>query len=499
MTMTGGDRRAKGLIGRLRRAEEGMTIAEVLVAALILVAGSLAVLSLVSAAARNSYRSEQSQVVSNRLQSEMEKIQQLPYDQIALTGLPPDSTDTNNPGWRVSGSSYSITQDGSQLRPLAYNGSSLYGGGTVSGGAVDPTPTHFTSGDVGGTIYRYVVWENDPSCPETTCPGSQDLKRVIVAIALDATGAGGTAHFRHYQELQTQISNPQTSPVNDPNPGPACTGGADCQPDGTCTGTDCTGGATTTTDKPWTFWLTDTTCENATRQPVTGDHLTHNTRGACGTGLQTGNSPGAPDLMVNQAPPLVGETPLFDYATDVEPATGADHDKGLQMLRGSTTTCDPQALTIPSGPEQDQPTRFQQLHEWLSPAVPTGYDVQLSGTGTLNLWSQTVNGAAYAGKVCVWVFVQSTDSGGNTVRTAAVNGSTPYFSYSQAQWPTGWTEVHVPLSFSLSTHLTSGSRLGLIVAVDRDGTGSDGLQFLYDEPSFDSRLEVKTASVVPSL
>src|SRR5207248_8161004 len=116
----------------------------------------------------------------------------------------------------------------------------------------------------------------------------------------------------------------------------------------------------------------------------------------------------------------------------------------------SPTTGDPHALTIPSGPEQDQPNRFQQLHEWLSPAVPTGYDVQLSGAGTFNLWSQTVNAAAYAGKVCVWVFVQNTDSGGNMVRTAAVNGSTPYFSYSQAQWPTGWTEIHVPLSFTLS-------------------------------------------------
>jgi Tfp pilus assembly protein PilE len=479
----------------LIRSEEGMTIVEVMVAAMILVIGSLAVFSLVGTAARGSYRSEQSQVVSNRLQQEMEQIQQLPYNQIALTGVPPDSTDTNNPAWRVEGTSYSITQDGAQPHPLVYNGSALYGGGTVSGGAVAPGPTAFTSGDVTAKIYRYIVWQNDPSCPDATCPGSQDMKRVIVAIALDGGPVGGTV--RHYQELQTQISNPATSPPNDPNPGPACTGGADCQPDGTCTGTDCTGtGGTNAT--PWTFWLTDTTCDNSTRQAVTADHLTHNTRGNCSAGLRTGNDPGAPDLMVNQAAPLSGETPLFDYATDVEPTINPDQDKGLQLLRPSTTGCDSQALTVATGAEQDQPTRFQQLHEWLSPAVPTGFDVQLDGTGTFNLWTQTVNGASYNGEVCVWIFVQGTDGTRTAAANTALNGAS-YFVYQQSVWPTGWTELHIPLAFTLSSHLSAGTRLGLIVGVDRDGTGSDGMQVLYDEPSFDTRLELMTHSTPPSL
>src|SRR5436309_372196 len=153
---------------RVLRRDDGMSIAEVMVAMLILAAGSLAVLNLIASAAHNSYRGEQSQVVNDRLQQEIEKIVQLPYDQIALTGLPTDSADTNNPAWRVQGSNYSITQDGTDPAPLVYNGSALYGGGSVSAGAVNPAPTHFTSGDVGGTIYRYVVWRNDPTCPDVT-------------------------------------------------------------------------------------------------------------------------------------------------------------------------------------------------------------------------------------------------------------------------------------------------------------------------------------------
>ena len=477
-----------------------MSMAEVMVAMLVLAAGSLAILNLISSAAHSSFRNEQSQVVSDRLQQEMEKIQQLPYEQIALTGLPADSTSTSSPAWRVQGTNYSITHDGTQPAPLVYNGSSLYGGGTVSGGAVDPTPTHFTSGDVGGTVYRYVVWRNDPTCPDSTCPGSQDFKRVIVAITYDTTPTGGT---RQYQELFKDLSNPATSPLNDVNPGPACTGGADCS-NGSCTGTNCTGGGDPNyTGTPWTFWLTDTSCDNSSRQAITADHQTHNTRGLCQAGQRIGNDPGAPDLMVNQAAPLVTETPLYDYATDVEPAQNAGQDKGLQLLHGSGSGCDSQALTVPSGPEAEQ-TRFQQLHEWLSPPIPSGDEVHLDGSGTLDLWTESIGGASYAGRICIWLFVRSTDSGGSAVNTAAINNAPPlagaqYFTYGQTTWPTGWTELHIPLKFTQGLSLSPGTRVGLAVGIDPAGTSSDGLQFLYDEPSFDSRLELKTPTSPPTL
>src|SRR5215213_5296590 len=173
MTRGTANTRLRRCLRRVAPREDGMSMAEVMIAMLVLAGGALAVLNLIGAAAHSSYRGEQSQVVSDRLQQEMERIQSLPYDQIALSGLPADSTDTTSPAWRVQGTSYSVTQNGSQPAPLVYNGSSLYGGGTVSAGAVSPTATHFVNGDVGGTIYRYVVWRNDPTCPDSTCPGSQ--------------------------------------------------------------------------------------------------------------------------------------------------------------------------------------------------------------------------------------------------------------------------------------------------------------------------------------
>jgi hypothetical protein len=462
---------------------------EVMVAALVLTLGSLAVLGLVSTQAHNTFRSEQSQVVSNRLQGEMEKIKQLPYSQIALSSLPADTVDTTDPRWRLAGTNFSVTQDGTQTRALVYNGSALVGGGTVSGGTVSPGPDTFTSGDVSGTIYRFIVWENDPSCPESSCPGSQDLKRVIVAVRLNTTAVGGP---RHYQELQTQISDPNAT-VGGTNPG--------CQSN--CNKT------------PWTFFLTDTptTCGVTDRQNITGDHLVHNTNGACSAGLQdssgctttlgvTSCPAGTPDLMVTHAPPLVDESPLYDYATDIEPTNNPTLDKGLQMPKPGSSGCLSslfQPLTNASGtllPDPDA-TRMQTIHKWLSNPMGNGFNVTLDGTGTLDLWTQTVDAATYTGKICFWIFERHLNVLGVPVDTPAVNvdlSNVTYFQHSPAGgvWPTTWTELHIPLHFNLSLNLGPQSRVGFALQVERSGTSGGGLQFMYDEPSFDSRLIVNT-------
>jgi hypothetical protein len=470
------------------RSEEGLTVVEVLVAAVIMVVGGLAVLQVVDATARNNYRAEQSQVVSNRLQEEMEKIKQLPFEQIALTGIPADTSDTTDPRWRTSGTNFAVTQQGGSSQPLVYNGGALYGGGSVEEGTIDPTPIPFTSGDVHGTIYRFVVWDNDDTCSEAECPGSQDLKRVVVAVRLDTTASGGV---RHYQELQTQISDPAAEPVDNSNPGPDGDGDGipDPPPD--------------PDEKPWTFFLTDTSCDQATRQPITADHLSHNTRGACALGQKTGNDPGAPDLLFTEASPLDPESPIYDYATDVEPTVDPGLDKGLQLLPQSSAGCSIDALSVRSSPDSPEADSFQRVHKWVSPPIPDGFDIELDGGGTLDLWTRTVNGAGYAGKICVWLFIRKEDALGTTTDLPASNmdlAGAGYFTHTQSPWPTTWTEIHAPLNFQFSEHLVAGTRLGLAVAIDSSGTGdgSQGLQFMYDEPSFDSRLEIATHSPVPT-
>jgi hypothetical protein len=189
--------------------------------------------------------------------------------------------------------------------------------------------------------------------------------------------------------------------------------------------------------------------------------------------------------MVTSAPPLTAEAPLWDYATDLEPPTNPDQDKGLQMPTASTNGCLSslfQPLINGSGaliPDPDA-TRMQTIHKWVSPPIGTGFNVTLSGTGILDLWTESINGASYNGRICVWLFERHLNVLGVPVDTPAVNlNATPnatYFVGAQNPWPTGWTELHIPLRFNPTT-LGPNSHLGLAIQVERSGT-AEGMQFL---------------------
>jgi hypothetical protein len=499
----------RALLRRLAHSEAGMSMAEVVIAMLILAAGSLAVLNLITASAHSSYRNEESQVVTNRLQQEMEKIRSFPYEKIALTTLPANSTDPNSPAYRVQGANYAVNRDGTGAAPMVYNGSSLVTGGSVCDathdcGIIDPTPTHFTSGDVSGTVYRYVVWQDDPTCPAASCPGAQDLKRIIVAITLDSTPAGGA--MPRYQELDAQVTDPTSQP-----------------PTNQCT-SNCGGGGPSGT--PWTFWITDTPCNNTTRQPLVGDHLVHSTDGNCSSGKQDSSNcstnilnvtscpAGAPDLMVTDPPSLSTETPLYDYSTDIQ-SSNPSQDKGLMMPKPSSSLgngCLTNSLFQPLTslgaliPDPNT-TRMQTLHRWVSDPMGTGFNVTLTGKATLDLWTQSINAAAYSGNICIWLFTRTVVAGvpvdtpvtptlGSQGATSPLSctGFATFYQCSVATWPTGWTELHIPLNFNVGVTLGPTTQLGMALQVERAGTSGGGMQVIYDEPSFDSRLQVNTTT-----
>lgn len=453
-----------------------MTIVEVVIAGMIMIVGGLGVLGIVDAASHNTFRAEQSQALANILQGEMEKLRQIPYEELALEELPGHASDPENPNSRISSLSFFYTgRNGTGLKPLVYNGGSS-GGETIKGGTVDPGPVPFQVGNVKGSIYRYVVWD---TCPSSLCQDGRHLKRAIVVASLAQTASGGS---RRYQEIQGQFVDPEVEPAVFPSQEP---GGSD--------------------SAAWTLWLTDTPCDKATRQQppaAGGDHASHNTRGDCDDGLHTNSVPGAPDLMWPAAPPE--ETNHgYDYSTDVEPAKGTD--EGLQLLPGldcESTQATELARGAAIAPDP-HPDAFQKVHRWLSPSLEGSEDLLLTGEGTLSLWTRTLGGAVYPGRICAWIFVRS-HSEGAVSDTFAVNLGPPLsldFSYFAQSWPSsGWTEISLPLSFGYADEggalpLSPGSRLGLALSVGDDS--SSALQLLYDAPSFDGRLEVATTGALP--
>lgn len=465
------------------RREDGMTVVEVVVAGLILVLGALGVLGVVDAATHNTYRAEQSQVVANVLQGEMEELRATPYAELALTALPAHSDDPADPDNRVASTEFFYTgRDGTGLKQLVHNGGTS-GGETIEGGTVDPGPSSFQVGDVTGTIDRYVVWD---TCPASLCADGKHLKRVVVTASLDDTGPGGA---RRYQEAQGQIVDPQAEPSSFPSQEP---GGNDTV--------------------PWTLWLTDTPCSESERQPLPpeeGSHPTHNTRADCAQGPQEGvNVPGAPDLLWPVGPEEEGEEEelKYDYATDVEPQPEGDH--GLQLLPGGecgSTAMKELAVGVATEPDED-PTVFQQVHRWLSPPVPESEspdDLLLTGTGTLTVWTRTISEAVYEGRLCAWLFVRGYEEG-TVTDTLAVNLGPPtsfHFEHFAASWPSeGWTEIALPLSFGYAEEggalpLAPGDRLGLALAVG--GDTPTGLQLIYDTKSYESKLHLATTGAEP--
>lgn len=474
MSATGKVRAASGkAAARLAQAEGGLTVVEVIVAGMIMVVGGLGVLGMVDVSSRNTFRAEQSQVVSNVLQREMEAIKGRPYEEIALmTPLPMQEGGENNPNSRIAASAFDVdrSQAAQDLMPL------------VSGGTVAPGPTSFAVEDVSGTIYRYVVWDE---CPEAwQCEEGELMKRVIVAVKLASTAPGGVE--RRYQELQGQIVDPETQPAENPGPPP---GGGDAV--------------------QWRLLLTDTPCDQPERKEhpeANGSHPTHNTRGDCAAGLQEGNTPGAPDLLWSVAPNSV-EDFKYDFATDVNPQP--DNDQGLQLLPGGA--CDSAAMTalaigaaVEPDPGPDEKA-FQRVHRWLSvpiPGEPSDESVVLTGSGTVNLWTRTVGEVPYQGRVCAWLFVRSY-AGTSITDALALNVGPPlstHFDHFTTAWPhSGWEEVFLSLNFEADgggqVELPPGSRLGLALSVGADTP--TGLQFVYDEPSFDTGLEVATTGAVP--
>ena len=466
--------------------EDGFTVFEMLVASMILLMGMMATLTAFDSATRNTLRLKESQVLLDRAQQELESIRALPYNQIALSALPAHSQDPDSPHSRVSGGRFSLSKNPTTPRfaELVYNGSSLYGGGTVSGGTVAPQSSVITTGDLQMVVYRYVVWQRDANCPNTapagqpSCPGNQDFKRVIVAVRL--TSGGSNFSDRPYVEVQSDFIDPTESALTDPVAGP----------DGVVSAQQ--------------FWLSDTPCASAgdtVRSEVNADHLLHNTLGTCSSGPKTGGTtPGAPDALLTSAPPdpFLDDPSLpgvFDYSNDfaLEPSP-PDGDRGVQIRRQDASGCTYNSASLGADPQT-------KIHRWVSDPLPATFTA--TGHATLEFYTAAINNALHTGRLCIYIFRRNGSQ--DTMVTNPATGL-PYFTYPPSageSWPRatptasdplGWKKIRFDMDFT-QFDISEGHRLGVALSTERSGTTYDaGLQVLYDHHLTPSRIEVETTT-----
>jgi type II secretory pathway pseudopilin PulG len=453
--------------------ESGFTIVEVLVATLILTIGAMTTFGLLTAATKNTQRAKASQVALNRAQQEMESLRSLPNKQLAMTATPEASTNPLEPNYRVSGGSFDlIRQPSSSPATMVVNGTPLYGPGFVAGGVVDPGPTAFTSGDVSGRIYRYVVWRDDVQCG-AGCPGPQDFKQIIVAVKLNTPG--NQSGERGYVEVQSDFVDPTDGPEADPLPA------AD--------------GKVVTAQQ---FFLSDTPCSSSgstSRQSITGDHPLHDTRGTCANGPQNA-APGAPDALLLSGPPDpapddASNPAFYDYSNDayLEPELNPDKDLGLQLRPDDTEGChwEPIGKTTPQS----------QVHRWVTD--PMAAPFTLTGNVTLEIYARTLNEAQHTGTLCVYLFKRHEETPLVATDSILLNKTTsnPYFPYTptaNADWPSSsWGTFRPTMNFITPPYtIPAGDRLGVAVSLELKNTPVAAVQLMYDHPQYPARLEVDT-------
>jgi hypothetical protein len=446
-----------------------MTIIEVVVAAMVLALGAAATFGVLTSATKNTQRAKAAQIALNRAQLEMETLRSLEDDQLAMTSAPPHSNNRLSPNYRVFNGNFALIREPpSSYAPMVFNNGSLYGGGVIEGGVVSPGPTPFTSGDVSGKVYRYIVWRDDATCPAATCPGLQDYKEIVVAVKLDTPG--NQAGERGYVEVTSDFIDPTDNSLNDPIPGA----------NGVLSGQQ--------------FYFTDTACSAGTpsREEVTGDHQLHNTLGRCSDGLQYESTKGAPDALLPSLPPDPDpldslNPPLYDYANDFYLEPTPDTDKGIQILRDDTVGCN----YTPTGSTNKE----AKVHRWVTAPMTSAF--KMVEKATLEFYTRTLNDASYNGQLCVYLFKRSeTASGFTDTRLTNKETGLPYWTYSPGGtgwWSGKWERVRLTMVFNGSPYtIPTGERLGVAFSVERSKTSGDALAFMYEHPKTPTRIEVDT-------
>jgi type II secretory pathway pseudopilin PulG len=455
--------------------EDGFTIVEVLIAALILVAGAIATFGVLASATVDNQRAKATQVALDKAEQEIEKLRSYSDEELALTAAPPHSSEEETPDFRVNAGKYALKRSPvSEYKEMVVNEGVRYPSETIEGGKVSPGPESFTSGDVSGKVYRYIVWRNDTSCAAETCPGEQDYKQIIVAVKLNTKVGGGNPGG--YVEVQSNFVDPEHSAADNPIPGA----------EGVVTGQQ--------------FFLSDTPCSSSgstSRQEITGDHALHNTLGVCASGVQTGTTKGAPDTLLTGPPPDpapedVNNPSTYRYSSDYENSPTPETAKGIQLRREESAGCTyKEGKAAPAWEE----------HRWVTDPMTKEFKMTTGeGTGevTIDFFTRALSDSQYTGKLCIYLFKRE-ESGSTFTDTMLTNkvGGAAYWTWvpSEKYWPREkWEEVTTTMTFNGPVKIEPGQRLGLALSVERANTQGDAVSILYDHPNYRSRIEVATTT-----
>jgi Tfp pilus assembly protein PilV len=179
---------------RLRR-EDGFTLIEGLVAALVLVTGLLGTLTALDGSRQLTTTAERQTIATHRAEQQIERIRAIPFASLELASAPGTSTDPNDPRSGVSGTSYDWDR---QSASNALEALAIKPAAATNPDAIAPRTT-WSDGRYSGTLDTFV-----------TTVIADKLKRVTVAVKLDGTARPRTPIY--VTTLASAASETQEAP-----------------------------------------------------------------------------------------------------------------------------------------------------------------------------------------------------------------------------------------------------------------------------------------------
>ncbi len=472
---------------------------EAMVAALVLLIGIVGLLTGFVGAQKLSLMSEQESTMGHVAQREIERLEGMPYADVALTAAPATSSNSQSPDHYVGAGSpetFEWNRTVGSSEPIDVD--------TVNG-AVVPVQS-WTEGDLSGSIYDFVTWTADTHC-SPGCPASDDYKRLTVAITLNGVVAPSPVY------VSSVVADPNASPAQGTYDGtagnPITDGSTTCYNTAEAVTTSCE--SPIDSGNPNTYYLHDCSSSNASCSAPSASSTLHDTVGAASgllctatalTGLLGSLTTGCPtpDGMSANPPTGTSTTPLYQYSTDVGTAGYAGGrllaplcSNGSGCGTGSTADCNTATAWTSS-------LINVQNEMWLSAPVAT--NTTLTGAGGINLFTETQNATDAVVTFCIEIYsVPPSDGVAGSVADilgwppTALGGAAyvaPTDPATGANWPTSPSNVAFTFNFASSgVTVAAGNRIG--VRVWMLANVNTAIALIYDNPLYPSSIQLNSA------
>jgi Tfp pilus assembly protein PilV len=210
--------RVRPFLLRRLKAEDGFMLLEVLVAILVLTIGLLGLIGAFASARRLNLLSERRTSMAHRAQLEIERLQAIPYAQLAMHEPPAHSTEPTNPDYYVNSSPTTCTSVGDGC--YAWNAESTSEEEPLvkleTGKGVNASPTgiscstevgacEWQDGLIKGNVYDFVTWHKDENVCKTAV---NNYKRITVVVTVKVPSGN---HQPAAVRVSTLIANPKES------------------------------------------------------------------------------------------------------------------------------------------------------------------------------------------------------------------------------------------------------------------------------------------------